>query len=55
MVGVPLSGSEAQRLLDALAAGSLGDPQSPENLTLERKLKVALQVALATERRRTDA
>ena len=52
MVGVPLSSTEAQRLLDALTAGSLGNPNTPENLVLHRKLTVALQVALATEKRR---
>jgi hypothetical protein len=51
MVGVRLSSSEVQRLLDALAAGKLGPRDDPELLALQRKLTVMLQVATAAESR----
>ena len=52
MVGVPLTTTEVRRLLSALAEGKLGPPDDPENVTLQRKLGVMLQVATATENRR---
>jgi len=52
MVGVTLTTREARRLLDALAEGKLGSPDDPENVALQRKLVVMLQVATAAEKRR---
>lgn len=52
MVGVPFTTKEARRLLDAIAEGKLGPPEDPENVALQRKLGVLLEVATATERRR---
>jgi hypothetical protein len=50
MVGVRLSTSEVQRLLDALAAGKLGPLDDPDVLSLKRKLTVMQQVASDAER-----
>ncbi len=52
MVGVTFTTEEARRLIDALAAGKLGPPESLENVALGKKLAVLLQVASAAERRR---
>jgi len=52
MVGVPFTTKEASRLLYALAEGKLGPPEDPENVALQRKFVVLLQVATATENRR---
>ena len=52
MVGVQLTTSEVQRLLDAVTAGKLGPAEDPELVVLERKLKVMLQVVAAGENRR---
>ena len=52
MVGVPFTTEEVRRLLDALAQGKLGPPEAPENVALERKFRVLLQVATAAENRR---
>jgi len=52
MVGVPFTTKEVRRLLDALAEGKLGPPEDPENVALQRKFVVLLQVATATENRR---
>jgi hypothetical protein len=55
MVGLQFTPSEAQRLLDALHSGKLGPTHDPELVALERKLKVLLQVASATDERRASA
>ncbi|MFO0669949.1 MAG: hypothetical protein U0235_10035 [Polyangiaceae bacterium] len=55
MVGVPLTTAEIERIMSALADGHLGPPDSPENVALAKKLKVLLQVAAATEKRRQSA
>jgi hypothetical protein len=55
MVGVPLTTREVQKLMDALAAGKLGPPEDADNVALQRKLAVMMQVATATERRRAAA
>ena len=52
MVGVPFTTDEVRRLLDALAQGKLGPPEAVENVALERKFRVLLQVAAASEKRR---
>ena len=52
MVGVPFTTTEVRRLLAAIAQGKLGPPEDPENLALQRKFEVLLQVATATEKRR---
>ncbi len=51
MVGVPLTTKEVRRLLVAIAEGKLGLPKDPENVVLQRKLGVLLQIATATENR----
>lgn len=50
MVGVPLTTVEVQRLLAAVDAGHLGDPQRADNVLLRQKLTVLLQVAAAREK-----
>lgn len=52
MVGVPFTTDEVRRLLDALVAGKLGPPDAPENVVLDKKFRVLLQVATAAEKRR---
>jgi hypothetical protein len=54
MVGVSFTSAEVRRLLDAVAKGVLGPREAPENVTLERKLVVLLQVAAAAEKRRAS-
>ena len=54
MVGVSFTTKEVRRLLDALAAGKLGPADDAENVGLQKKLTVLLQVATATERRRAS-
>ena len=51
MVGVRLTTSQIQRLLDALAAGKLGPGDDPELAALKRKLTVMLQVSAEVEKR----
>jgi len=52
MVGVSFTSEEVRRLLDAVTKGVLGPPEAPENVALERKLVVLLQVATAAEKRK---
>jgi len=54
MVGVSFTTEEVRRLLDALARGTLGPREAPENVALEHKLVVLLQVAAAAERRKAS-
>lgn len=53
MVAPALDRLEVQRLLDVLDQGLLGAPDRSDNVTLRNKLFVALQVAIAVEKRRS--
>ena len=51
----PFTTKEVRRLLDALAEGKLGPPDDVDNVALQKKLTVVLQVATATEKRRRSS
>lgn len=53
MVAPALDRHEVQRLLDVIDQGLLGAPDRADNVVLRNKLFVALQVAIAVERRRS--
>lgn len=53
MVAPALDRHEVQRLLDVIDQGLLGAPNQPDNVALRNKLFVALQVAMAVEKRRS--